>query len=306
MAKKATHSLGMSAMIASMVLAGSITVLNKSILEDVTATQLSALRFSVAVILMVSLMRFKPSRIKPKEFWLILLKSILNVAEFIFFYIGLQRLDASLTSILTAGTPLLIYLGAVRYLHEKARKRVLGGLILAIIGATIISLTDKGTIGAIIDVPGLLYVSASILINAITTLMSKSLVDHINPKAVMKANTVFMALGFWIALAFAGQWPSGISAVNWLYIVISGAGLFLVYVLYYQSLKVVKAEDTGVVSYLQHLAAITGAIIFLGERPEMAFWVGTALIILGILVAEINTHIKIHRKIHLHYLRHHK
>jgi len=306
MPKKAKHHLGMSAMAASMILTGLVVVLNKVILEDVSSIQLNSLRFSISLLFMVSLMRFRPVKVNAKQLGLIVLKAGLNVAKFILFYLGLQRLDASLASILTAMIPLLIYFGAVRYLHEKARNRVLVGLILALVGATIISLTEDGKIGQFIDALGFVYISSSIVLTAITTLMSKSLVTHINPKAIMKANMAIMTLGFWMLVGFSGQWPSNISSTNWLLILVSSFMLYVIYVLYYQSLKYVKAEDTGVVSYLQYLAGIVGAIIFLGERPVETFWLGASLIVIGILIAETNVHIKQHRKLHLHYLRHHK
>ncbi|MDX1765567.1 MAG: DMT family transporter [Candidatus Saccharimonadales bacterium] len=306
MAKSKAHPLGMSAMIASMVISGLLVVLNKQLLEDVGTNQLLALRFTIAVVLMIVFLRFEPARLKPREFGLLLVKSVLNVGEFILFYLGLERLDASLASILTAITPLLIYFGAVKVLHEKARRRVLIGLVFALIGAVIVSVSEEGAVGTVVDPQGLILISSSVILTAVTTIMSKSLVNHLNPKAILKSNTLFMALGFWLVVGFTGQWSSDISTSNWILIAISSVGLYFVYVLYYQALRKVKAEDTGVVAYLQYLAALVGAIVFLGERPLTAFWVGGGLIALGILIAEVNMHIKRHRKLHLHHLKHHQ
>lgn len=306
MTKKNKLSMPFLAMVLSSVIAGLVTILNKAVLRDVSVIELTTLRFTFALVLVVSLLRFKPVKVSPKVLSLLVLKSLLNILQFIMFYIGLQRLDGSTASILIAITPLLIYFGAVRYLHEKARRRVLWGLLLALAGAITVGYNSRDSSGLTIDSIGLAAIGVSVVLDAASTLISKNLVHKMNPKAVMKSNFALMTLGFWIITALRNEWPNEISSTNWWLIALSGAGLALAFALYYFSLKRVKAEDVGMISYVTPLVAVLSAVIFLGEQPNTGFWVGASLIICGILLAELNTHIKVHRQRHFNALRHHQ
>jgi drug/metabolite transporter (DMT)-like permease len=200
--------------------------------------------------------------------------------SYAFLYYGLLRVQAGLTMVVMAFTPLMTLFLAAAHGLEKFRWRGLAGALIALIG---IVLGVTGSLSGEIPLLSLLAITAGALClaegNVVFKLIPKSHPVATNAVAV-STGAVFLTL---LSLVVGEVWvlPEAGNAL-WavLYLVIIGSG-----VLFYLYLFVLKRWTASATSYsflLFPVSTIIIAALLAGEAVSLSFIIGGLMVMAGV------------------------
>ena len=96
---------------------------------------------------------------------------------------------------------------------------------------------------------------------------------------------VVLALFVWLT----GKWsnPLALPRHTWIFLTLSGLATGASWVCYFRALQIGEASKVAPVDKFSLVLVAIFAVIFLGERPELAEWAGIALVAAGVLVLAI-------------------
>lgn len=247
----------------------------KSVTQTMPLFQTIGLRGMIAVVgllilaLATGAFRFRPNR---RDGWLILLRSLADVAATIFFLEALLRMPLANLSALLQALPLLITLAAALVYGDKIGWRRMTAILVGLIGVLII--IRPGTEG--FDRWSLLGL-ASVACVVVRDLAVRPLQGQIPSTLVALGAAVAVTLMGWIGTAFQGwQDPTGSEAGR-----VLGAGLFLI-VGYLTSVAAMRHGDIGLVApfrYTSLLWAIVLGLLVFGDLPDGWTLFGATIVI---------------------------
>jgi len=213
--------------------------------------------------------RFRPNR---RDGWLILLRSLADVAATILFLEALLRMPLANLSALLQALPLLITLGAALVYGDKIGWRRMTAILVGLIGVLII--IRPGTEG--FDRWSLLGL-ASVACVVVRDLSVRPLQGQVPSTLVALGAAVAVTLMGWTGTVFQGwQSPSGSEALR-----VLCAGLFLI-VGYLTSVSAMRHGDIGLVApfrYTSLLWAIVLGLIVFGDLPDGWTLLGAAIVV---------------------------
>lgn len=186
-----------------------------------------------------------------------------------------KRLDVATTILIVYVGPVFIALGAPAFLGERLEPRTVGSLGLSLGGIALIALPDVSGL----DAAGLAMAVGAALSFAALVLVLKRLVDLYAPPAIMawQLGIAALALSPFLVEASARDIARAAPSLLALGIVHTGvAGI-----LWFQALRVVKAQHVGILTYLEPASAVLYAWWLLDEAPAAATLAGGALILLA-------------------------
>lgn len=246
-------------------------------------------------------MREKIFDVKKKYFLKIFLCGFFGVTVNIaFFFWGLQLSKSINAPIIASTQPLIIFVFALLFLHERIRTNKLIGLLIGFFGVILIiiqPIIDRG--GISIESLGDLFLLIATLGAVGQTIIAKNLMnDHtsLNPFVLTFWMFIVGAISFFPMFIFEVIKPtfnpSILLEIQPLTGIIFGALLssLIAYSLYIYGLSKIKAAETGIFTYIDPVVAILIAIPLLHEQITWEFLVGSALIFIGIYVAEHRIH----------------
>jgi drug/metabolite transporter (DMT)-like permease len=203
--------------------------------------------------------------------------------------IGLTLTTASMSSLIWAAEPVLILLLAWLFLQERLPFTQIALSGVAIIGAILV-VGSSSTTGGEGVLWGNLLVLTAVFCCAIYTVLSRRLVNEINPlllTAVQQSVSLLWAVFIWF---IAWQWGSAtrmpaLPLSVWLWTAVSGLLYYgLAFWFYITGLKQMQASQAALFLNLIPIFGITGAFLFIGERLEPLQWGGAALILTAVLI----------------------
>ena len=247
----------------------------KSVTQTLPLFQTIGLRGLIAVagLLILALatgaFKFRPNR---RDGWLILLRSLADVAATIFFLEALLRMPLANLSAILQALPLLITLGAALVYGDKIGWRRMTAILVGLAGV-LISIRP-GTEG--FDRWALLGL-ASVACVVVRDLSVRPLQGQVPSKLVALGAAVAVTVMGWTGTIFQGwQDPTGWEATR-----ILGAGLFLI-VGYLTSVAAMRSGDIGLVApfrYTSLLWAIALGVLVFGNLPDFWTLVGAGIVI---------------------------
>lgn len=247
----------------------------KSVTQTLPLFQTIGLRGSIAVVgllilcLATGAFRFRPNR---RDGWLILLRSLADVAATILFLEALLRMPlANLAAILQA-LPLLITLAAALVYGDKIGWRRMTAILVGLVGVLII--IRPGTEG--FDRWALLGL-ASVACVVVRDLSVRPLQGQVPSTLVALGAAVAVTLMGWIGVSFQG-WHT---PTDWELYRVLGAGLFLI-VGYLTSVAAMRHGDIGLVApfrYTSLLWAIVLGLVVFGDLPDVWTLIGAAIVV---------------------------
>jgi drug/metabolite transporter (DMT)-like permease len=202
---------------------------------------------------------------------------------------GQSLTSASHGSILFATTPIWVFLFAIYLLKEKLDWRRAVGTAVALVGALSIILSGAIVIGHEYLI-GDFIVLISVWSWAAYMILSKPLVEkygaiRVTAYSLAAGAVLFAPFGAYRALQFDYS-QSTVGA--WLGVVYMAIGSSVIsYVLLLWVLKHISASRVAVYQNIQPVIATAVAFVTLGERPELSFFVGGAIVLAGVLITEI-------------------
>jgi drug/metabolite transporter (DMT)-like permease len=199
-----------------------------------------------------------------------------------------QSLPSGLTSIMSALSPVIIFIGGILFGIEKPRLKGLIGVLLGFLGVVFIF---RNGLEDILDPnykTGMLFLSIAIMSWSAGTVYSKKHTHKSNNIALnlFYQFSISSLIQFVLAFIFSsntdfGTWSlRSISAV--LYLAIFGS--VLAFFCYHYALKRVTAVQVSILNYVNTIIAVFLGWLLLDEVITNDFVIATALIILGVFI----------------------
>lgn len=258
-------------------------------LQTMPPLTLTALRFAIAVPLLLALCLRQP--LLPRRAWAktaalgVLGIGVGQVAQ----TFGVQGATASVGTILSATIPLFIVLFAALRLKQTVTPRQKLGLLAAFLGMVLVASGEGFETGAF-DRAGLIgatWIVVSAVAISFYYVWSVELTRDYGVVAVNGWSTAFGFLSLipWTLwelaqapVAFTGE---AVASAAYLGIVVTAAGMFL----WLHILRTVPAGIAAAVQYLQPVVGIVAAAFLFGDRLGLLFAAGVGLILGGLGLA---------------------
>lgn len=199
-----------------------------------------------------------------------------------------QTLPSGLTSIMSALSPVIIFIGGILFRIEKPRLKGLIGVLLGFLGVVFIF---RNGLDDILDPnykTGMLFLSIAIMSWSAGTVYSKKHTHKSNNIALnlFYQFSISSIIQFALAFIFSSDtdlntWSlRSISAV--LYLAVFGS--VLAFFCYHYALKRVTAVQVSILNYVNTIIAVFLGWLLLDEVITFDFIIATALIILGVFI----------------------
>lgn len=214
-----------------------------------------------------------------------------------FTFFGFDRTSVLDVTVIGNTAPIFVVLGGMLFLKEKVTKKEILGIIITFIGTIIVIFEPMFNDGLfnISSLTGNLLMVIANITWVIYIIISKKELRH--KVDIMLMTTYMFVLGFLSTLPFAIMETKGIvnllltislAPLNahlgvWYMAVISGS---LAYFLYQEGQKKIEASEATLFGYLSPLFAAPLAVFWLKEEVTLPFIVGTAVVIVGVFIAE--------------------
>lgn len=258
-------------------------------LEEVPPVTLAFLRFAIAIPLLFLLMRRPPDQPQSnekKEWGPLLFLGLTGVTLYhLFQNVGMGYTSASESSVIIASNPVFIALFSRILLGERLSKAKASGILIAFSGVVLVVLRDGASFGSP-SFLGDLICLGSVFSWVAYSLYTKKRLLRSSPIEITAYSTLFgMIFLAPIALATEG-FAVPVLPSSWLSLVMLGVLSSAVgYLLWNRALSEVTASEAGSYLFLIPVMASVFAFIFLGERLDGLFFIGSALVILGLLLS---------------------
>ena len=280
------------ALLAVVVIWGFNFTVSKWALQELPPLAFTAMRFALASVLFGGMLALSSDGFAIPRGSILRLTALGVVGNTLYqlaFILGLERTTVTNSSLLLAGMPAMVAglgaaLGAER-LSVAGRR----GLVLASVGVVIV-VAAKGGLGfSGRTLTGDLLTLAAVLCWALFTIGVRRLRTPLSPFGITAWTMILGSPG----LVLAGipdllrlDWGS-VSLLAWggvLYSVV--LSLIVAYILWNRSVRVVGSNRTAIFACMTPIVAMAVAAVVLGERPRPVQFVGAALILGGVLLAQ--------------------
>lgn len=278
-------------LIAALTTWGSLYVASKYVLEVVPSFVLLFLRYFIAVLILFCVYRkHKKAVIQKRDYKYILLIGFIGY----FFAIGFQLLgthycSASMASLITSMNPAMIILLAVPILHEKItlRKGIAVGITLV---GTVVIIGNLGTGNTVI---GVVFSFISMAAWSLTSVIVRLSCQKYDAASVtiygMTIGMIFALPAALIETKMTGFEFFEITPVIAVWIVYIGVVCTAGGLLFWnRALESLSAATCSLFYPIQPLTSAFFGIMILGEKINLNYIIGSALIIGGILYAVIH------------------
>ena len=266
---------------------GVSTVLNKALLSTIPPVLLLLVQLlASAIFLWVAVIWLKKALPTGRTLIAAIALGVLNPGiSYTFSLMGLERISASVSSLLWATEPFLILGLAWLVLSETITRWILAIIAVGFVGVIFVSglFSDQSTERA--DILGIGFLFVAVFLCAIYTVYSRKLGDAVDALSLVAVQQTAGLV--WAAILFAvisgremGTLVTAIPAKELLYAAISGLLYYAgAYWLYLSALNRVSAALAGGSFNIIPLVTISVAYVFLGERLQGAQIFGAVLIL---------------------------
>jgi drug/metabolite transporter (DMT)-like permease len=288
--KLTKHQLGILAIVANTIIWSASSPILKWSLTDIPPFTLAFFRFFIATLILLPFVMHK-LKISIDDFYKLLVLSFVGIVTHIaFYFLGLSLAPSINVPIISSTTPVFLIIGALIFLHEKPKRKVMYGTFVSLVGFMIIiirPLLEHAASGSIV---GNIYYVLSTIMLVIYTIMLKR----------YNLKYSFTTIMFWLfllgTLSFLPMFLLENNGANPLLQfdfkgtigIMYGAVLSSVfgYFLYNYAVKYIKAQEIGIFTYLDPFITALVAIPLLGETITFSYLLGSVFVFLGIFIAE--------------------
>ena len=285
------------ALIIANIIWGMASPIFKFALTNIPPFTLAFIRFFFAGLIFLPIALNKWQKLTTRQWLEILLVGFFGITVNIsFFFLGLVKTESINVPIIASSGPVFIYLLSIIFLREKPKLKVLAGMMIALTGVLFIILSPlildgkKFVMGAI---EGNLFILLATFGSVLQTVFGRDVLKKINAIQVSAITFLFGSLTFipFIPKEFVNWDISFLNLAGWTGIIF---GIFfssaIAYFLFYYGISRLKAQEVGIFTYIDPLAAIVVAAPLLHEYPNLFYIFGGILIFGGIYFAEGRIH----------------
>lgn len=291
MQKKLKESRAFGALVLVNVMWGLSFIFSKTALGDgMPVMTLAFIRFFLAALILIPICLKTEGGIRLYQ-WapLAFVTTLLGITIYFYFeHTGIKHTTASAASLILSLVPMLTLLFRVLFCRERISSVRWGAVILSLVGAYFVIMTDGGE-GAGTLRGNLLMVCACLCwtgyILATPRLMESCSSMRVSTwQAIAAVATLFP-----FALAERGSWTP-VSLKAWLCILMLAAGCSaLGYVLYNDAIRFVDPLTVSLTININPIAACIGGALLLGESMTFMQLLGGGMIILSMIVDALET-----------------
>ncbi len=205
-----------------------------------------------------------------------------------FFVMGLSRARGGSASLILAASPAALALLGWATRTEKMSRFLVAGVMMSVVGVSMVMLGDNATLGHGGTWIGSLYLALAVITWATYATLLRPLTQRVNGLQL----TLITLLGGLVPLLvltggdmLATEWRA-LSWRTWAAMAYAGLGAIVIaYVIYYHGLKKLGATRTSLYANLQPFVAILVAWQFQNDRPTIWQLMGFLCITGGLLLA---------------------
>lgn len=281
------------ALIIANIIWGGASPIFKFALENIPPFVLAFIRFFFAGLIFLPLALKNFQKISWRRWLEIFLVGFFGIfINISFFFLGLKKTESINVPVIASSGPIFIYFFSVLFLKEKPKLKVFLGMMTALIGVLIIVLSPVFLDGkklVIGQIEGNLLIILATLGSVFSTLIGKDLLKKINPYFVSAFSFLLSSFLFLIFVPNElKNWSfNQLNLAGWMGIIY---GVFfssaLAYFFYYYGLSKIAAQEVGIFTYIDPIAAVVIAYPLLKELPNFWYFLGSVFIFGGIYFAE--------------------
>ena len=280
----------------AMVLVGSSVVAGKVMVAELPVFLASALRFGLALCILVPLVRRREGglpRISRRSWLLMGAQSLCGSFLFtVFLLYGLTHTGPSSAGIVTSTTPACMGLIAWLFLGDRPTIATGAGIVLSVMGVAVINLAggmSGGQSGVTGDDPALgnLMVLGAVFFESLFLLMRKTVPEPLSPLAVSTIISLFGLLWF-LPMGVVEGLTTDLSSVGWVgWLSVVYYGVFVTvaaYLFWFAGITKVPASTAGVFTAIMPVSALVLSVLVLGEPVGWPQLAGCGCVLGGIVL----------------------
>lgn len=278
------------ALIIANVIWGASAPIFKWALNNISPFTLAFFRFGLSSIIIFPLV-FKNLTIQKEDLGKVLLLAVVGIGIHISSYLfGLTLTPSINAPIIASSGPVFLIIASIFFLHEKPKKRVILGTLISLFGVLIIIIRpflEHGFAGSFF---GNLLILLAVLTSVLYVIISKQLLKKYSPTLITFWSFLigaFTFLPFFLHelkgsnILFTIDYRGTIGILYGVLLCSTGA-----YLLYQWGIAKIKAQEIGIFTYLDPIAALAVAIPLLGEVITPIYVFGSIFVFSGIFVAQ--------------------
>ncbi len=208
-----------------------------------------------------------------------------------------QSLPSGLTSIMSALSPVIIFIGSILFGLQKISLKGVVGVLLGFLGVVFIFRDGLGAILVPNYKTGILFLSIAILSWSAGTVYSKK---HIHKTNTISLNLFYQfsiasIIQFVLAFIFSSNTDMSLWSSRSVFAVIYLAvfGSVLAFFCYHYALKRVSAVQVSILNYINTIIAVFLGWLLLDEVITSDFIVATILIIAGVFIINYKKNVSV-------------
>ncbi|MCP4704435.1 MAG: DMT family transporter [candidate division Zixibacteria bacterium] len=270
----------------------------KMALEYLTPSEIISVRFllGLSVLLFVKKVRKAKFNFKRSDLLIIISVSLLFGFHVTLQAFGLIHTSATNTAWLIATVPVFIAIGSRIVLKENLNKRKIIGILIATLGVML--LISKGHLDNLnwLQSVGDWIILFTCVTWTVYTIIIKKLTKSYNPLSVMVAILLIPAICLIIYTLITTPISKFVTLPNHIVFILMGLGVICAGLAQWVWLEGVNrkgAIKAGVYIYFEPVVTTLAAIPILGERLNVAGFIGAGLILTGVYLVERNNNKKI-------------
>ncbi len=290
-------NLPVLSLIITNIIWGAAAPIFKYALTNIPPFTLAFIRFAGAAVLFFPFIYKRWRPLSMRDLGGIILAAFLGITIHIsFFFLGLQNGISINAPIIAASGPIFLYVFALLFLKEKARFKVLAGMLVSLagVGVIIFSPLQNGSIKTeIAQTQSNVFFLISTFGIVMSALVAKRVLKRVDVFQFTFIAYLFSALSFYpLALGELSTWSlamlDGRGILGIVYGIIFSS--LIAYFLFYWGTSKIEVQEIGIFQYIDPVAAIVIAAPLLGEFPTSTYLVGSLLVFMGIFIAEGRIH----------------
>lgn len=288
---KQKYFIPILALIIANILWGLSTPLIKIGLESIPVPIFIAIRFFLAAMLLWPLAVRVWRPLKRSQMLLLVLAAVLDITLSVAaLNQGLTMTTASNAGIIWLLMPILLFLLSVGFLKEKLSLKTFIGIMLALAGSLLI-VGKPWDSGGMTSLTGNLLVVLAVFLNALAIIIIKPLTKAIHHYQITFMYYLIGVIPVAIyAITQLSNWQIDTTTTqSWAALLACILTAVVANPLFYYALRSKTVQSAGAYLYLDPLATVAGAWFLLAERPTPLFYLGTALIVVGVYIVEMRS-----------------
>lgn len=269
------------------LIAGSQTVLGKFALERMPTFGYTALRFSLAYLIVIAALLVTGRKLPWKKVVPFAPVAVLWILSGMAFIMGLQRTDATTTQFIHTSIPIITAIAAGLILQHRLRKAQWLGVAIAFVGVVLVILSEGGLSLQNASFLGNVLVFASAVGFALYAVLTRL------PKfrEIEPLETIFIGFTFGVPMIapfamaeflHSGNWLPGVSPSAWAAVVLATIAFVFFATIFQILINRAGPSYASLNQYLNPVFVIFWAAILLNETPEALALAGGAIALAGV------------------------